>query len=130
MNREIKFRAWDGNQLVSSDYGEEDFMICANGDIGYLTETGGYYTYKYFAYHIDWKLMQFTGFYDKENKEVYEGDIIEVMLDGRTFNGYVDWDYGSFTLKESFITHYRWMDMEIIKVIGNIYENPQIIDNE
>lgn len=54
MNREFKFRAWDGSQMHYT------FSVQSNGD-GIL-----------YAGDImpDWKLMQFTGLTDKNGKEI------------------------------------------------------------
>lgn len=58
--REIKFRAWDGEQMIDT------FSVQSNGDgINYR---GNIMT--------SWKLMQYTGLTDKNGKEIYESDIV------------------------------------------------------
>jgi hypothetical protein len=66
MNREIKFRAWDGKKMI---YGFVPHSI-----IG---------TYSQLPSFVDAELgletsqvMQYTGFADNKNKEIYEDDIV------------------------------------------------------
>lgn len=115
--KEIKFRAWD--RL-------ENRMVYLNnfGQIPY-------------NWKEVWNLMQFTGLLDKNGKEIYEGDILAVTdpngEPGLPFA--VKWNSGACTypFEEDFenfdITSIGWaeqMDYEF-EVIGNIYENPDLI---
>ena len=75
-------------------------------------------------------LCQFTGLYDKNGKEVYEGDVV------KCWEPY--FDYGGIK-DEEFIkkVHYD-ENMYIIpchttisyEVIGNIYDNPELIESQ
>jgi uncharacterized phage protein (TIGR01671 family) len=85
-----------------------------------------------------WHIMQYTGLKDKNRVEIYEGDIItinhpykerswtgEVVYDGYKFNGggffFSHFDDPSSLFSEG--TKY-------IEVIGNIYENPELLQKE
>lgn len=83
-------------------------------------------------------LMQFTGLKDVNDKEVYEGDILEKQaFDGQeyTLRSVVVWDRGGFCLK--IIKHHNpekigvlisFPDGKIPKIIGNIHENPKLLE--
>ena len=79
-------------------------------------------------------LMQFTGRKDKNGVEIFEKDIVKISVDD-AFDyvdgiGFVDWyekksEYAIFSKGEP------WIPLSIkgeIEVIGNIYENPELLD--
>lgn len=80
-------------------------------------------------------LMQYTGLKDKNGKEIYEGDIVEtVTASGNPF-GTIDvvrYQDGGFKLvddTDSLLPIYIG-DKEVIsiEIIGNIYENPELLE--
>lgn len=127
--REIKFRAWvkDGKEIV--DVEEIDFM---NKVINYI-----YNDYKnneqeiIGAYFEDIELMEYTGLKDKNNKEIYEGDIVihHSKMHKIIFNA----EEARFVLRDD------EFEMEIpftnnnnrrMEIIGNIYENPELLGDK
>jgi len=118
--REIKFRAWDKkrNKWASRD------NIQVNG-VGII---GWQFGYEYqMCSHTDFDLMLSTGLKDKNGKEIYEGDILS-MHKGQ-YNSQVIYDTDQFVAdhignggSESITT---WI--EDCEIIGNIYENPELL---
>jgi len=127
--REIKFRAWDKKSkkwICPPSYTHGEMKIA--GEI-----------YK----HIDYLVMgipnienpnieicQYTGLHDKNDKEIYEGDIVV---------GYTDFDSWSFEGKIIYSDYAQWLverndgaaepiqAFDTYEIIGNIYENPELL---
>ena len=115
MKREIKFRAWDGHKIVY----DIELTIFQSGWSVYGVAKG------------DAILMQYTGLKDKNGKEIYEGDI---LMDGLKELMIVDWDKetASFIMvdakdEEMGYSFECYSDLNHIEVIGNIYENHELL---
>lgn len=136
-----KFRAYDGGSL-SRMYQPEDVMV-GNGNIWINDED---FDAGEWIVNNDLELMQSTGLKDKDGQEIFEGDIVkrdgvkrpEVVRFG-------EWtDVDSLGYKEQYIGFYfesehegqEWLHSvepqfnHLYKVIGNIYENPQLLEGE
>ena len=75
---------------------------------------------------------QYTDIKDKSGKKVFEHDIVKAYdpLDEISFIGVVKYFDGSFYICDTeFCSYYRWMDYEV-EVIGNIYDNPELLEVE
>ena len=74
--------------------------------------------------------MQFTGLKDKNGKEIYESDIVRTY--GGTIFRYVEYRKNLFALiSASSGVEIEFPDREgSIEVIGNIYENPELIGDK
>lgn len=88
--------------------------------------------------HPDHILMQFTGLHDKNGKngkEIYEGDVIrgkettDAYGNGFMYQAVVIWDdeQGRWIAKEEDDV-WSLYDFDFEEVIGNIYENPELIN--
>ena len=139
INNRFKFRAWDHTNEHIADfnrYGKpEDFWMMAIAH--------------------DWEIMQCTGLEDKNDKLIYEGDIVRILYtdwisqsrdDERTLDQYKE-DISSIG-KVCFIgcswrivfwnsKYKEWNPSSIYEgrhgektIIGNIYENPELLNNE
>jgi hypothetical protein len=119
MSREIKFRAWDEHTknmitpALEFDNSDRPMQI---------------------TFHvIDVKLvwMQFTGLKDKNGKEIYEGDVLLTTYNTKYF--VVEWHLSRWWGTPIKGLHSgRGKDIHFIKseIIGNIYENPELLNNE
>ena len=114
--REIKFRAWDklNNQIIIVLWFDDKHVAYKTG----------------LAPRKDCELMQYTGLKDKNEKEIYEGDICANYY-GKSF--IVKYDYGCFLYDDNEPLAYCPEDCEFTDtqkwctVIGNIYENSELL---
>ena len=136
--REIKFRAYDKNDGM--------FYNIQNGiEFSDLS----HYTFRDFLGNSDaigdyhkWEIMQFTGLKDKNGKEIYERDIVKEVknpYDNITDIGIVVYKeniacfvieserFGYCMLNEG--NTKRDGKLKYSEVIGNIYENKNLLNN-
>jgi uncharacterized phage protein (TIGR01671 family) len=73
---------------------------------------------------------QFTGLTDKNDTKIFEGDIIQNVTEGKT--AVVQWfsEHSAFMLWCKSENQVYWLydnDFHNIEVIGNIYDNPELL---
>lgn len=80
---------------------------------------------------------QYTGLTDKSGNKIFEGDIIEINHPyAGKFVSEVIWDMDCWSLKDFYFTCFDYPNMafsegtEYMKVIGNIYDNPELLKKE
>lgn len=88
-------------------------------------------------------LMQSTGLKDKNGKEIFEGDIVRTTrFLGRAdeIGGFYEYekDYvgvvkvleGSWVIDTGIVAVRLWSEIDESEVLGNIYENPELLEDE
>lgn len=143
MSREIKFRAWDKDEKRML----EVYRIGFDGPIDgaqvycYLDDRGAKGSKECFYDGDGLTLEQFTGLKDENGKDIYEGDILawhSNIYRKQDWIGLVKYRGAGFVVQESsrsFSTP-DWLetacnkDANIIEVVGNIHENPELLEAE
>lgn len=152
MSREIKFRAWDKdeNRMIHSGTEQNDYPFSwhiHNTGIEIVEYDGTDWNPL-----KNIKLMQYTGLKDKNGTEIYEGDILKMhqfLFDGNEYEketiGVIKWgEYGWLLSQidgkevneymgykngegETYLIHFYGLHEESFEVIGNIYENAELL---
>ena len=128
--REIKFRAWDKeNEKMIQNY-------------AHVSKYGQFYTaWTSTDREREYIPMQYTGLKDKNGKEIFEGDVIPIVIEDlgesiKTVNGVVKFQRGQWNIeylhpfqKEMYLANlYSLLERAEKEVIGNLYENPELLD--
>lgn len=109
-NREIKFRAWD--EMARNMFGWEDVK-----------------QWQLFWLESEvYQFSQFTGLHDITHEELYEGDIVMRLRKGKPIRSKIVFEEGSFKLSQTTYLNSRTIFKFRVNKIGNIYENPELLN--
>ncbi len=122
--REIKFRAWDNGKM------RYDVWPTSNNTIGAWLDNG-----RELQFHdlggSKVILMQFTGLKDKNGKEIYEGDMIKGYRTGKIIWNEKLSSFGAVNKEGQLIYDFPLSNYTPEpEVIGNIHDNPELLERE
>lgn len=124
-----KFRAWDKRENTMRDVA-----------VLHFTKGGKVNSIEYWktpselkSYHVrNLVLMQSTGLRDKNGVEIFEGDVLYyIPFESHINDSIVVFEKGSFCkkmLRNGKLTSVKFIDSEEYEVIGNIHENPELLE--
>ena len=118
MKREIKFRAWHKVWKRMYDIDCTHYIDAPEYDAPIAWD------------NPDFGFMQFTGLKDKNGKEIYEGDICR-QIKGNIWVVYWNINLAAFRAESPDKADYlelMYILSDYCKVIGNIYENPGLLE--
>lgn len=155
MNREIKFRVWDRalNKMITKENVKEllDTVNTGDCDTDYTYSRDEWYPaydiliiFDYFediqyGYIEDtstkrFELMQYTGLHDKNGKEIYEGDIVRIIVNNNIEKicrvEFKNGIFGVMFSKNKDLTAFPHFCNTTFEVIGNEYDNPELLGGE
>lgn len=135
--RVIEFRGKciDDGEWAYGDYFSSNEMP-KRGEVGHFIKCGLSEEYRV----IPETVGQYTGLKDKNGKEIYEGDVVQNIVTRRDFTmpkdttpySYTDVEYAT---QQTVEYDEHWAEFKVIstiergilEVIGNIYENPELL---
>ena len=141
--RAIKFRAWVVNDFHNTMFYSEDIKLnsaCAHSlwhKVGFITDMPDQYENQIEQWQKDIVWLQFTGLLDKNNKEIYEGDIVTYKRSVGNWTGQYMTTTHKIVFSEevfAFVMEYGSQYIKLRKhwgyeyeVVGNIYESPELL---
>lgn len=76
-------------------------------------------------------LIQSTGLKDKNDKEIYEGDVVHAYSEGARLIGVIEYFDNAYCIKDkNGIYNSLWTNAEQYEIIGDIYRNPELVEGE
>lgn len=127
-----KFRAWDkhGQKMFANDE-----LIIWNGNV-YANDSKKLTCNNLKGWSIDDEYrMQSTGFFDRNDQEIFEGDIVrqgrtQPTTENKTITGVVTMLEGAWVIMNDCeqLASYLWSETDENEIIGNIYENPELLE--
>lgn len=152
MGREIKFRAWDGREMIepySVKSGKAFVIKPCNTNDKVLEDSDGVHYYSNWDIDVptDYPLMQYTGLEDKDGVEIYEGDVVRILYtdwasqsgdamsledykDSKSHIGKIVFQNCRFCIQfndDGYTDSIHCGTHGQIKVIGDIHQNPELL---
>ena len=138
--REIKFRVWDSTSKVmiyseNPDNNDNEYptlLTIGLHGLPILIDRDSFKTNEIVGWNVDHNrfIQQFIGLKDKNGVEIYEGDILNFNISfvyGEPLKGVIVFKTASFVVKTNY-SEYNMNHVDEIQIIGNIYENPELLE--
>ena len=125
--RPFKFRAWDAErkQMLSAEEMNIEHLTLMTDGRGLINVSG--YSPELNGFVGDVMIpLQFAGVLDKNDKEIYQGDLLTISCEGMLQEGYYEVS-GLREFYEALDTLDRYLQITPLEVIGNIYENEDLL---
>lgn len=138
--RKIKFRVWDKDKEIMMHFKSPSLLSEYTKLQFDCEEYKGICEFPIGVEEDNIILMQFTGLYDKNGKEIYEGDILSDGYDEIREAKFLEWfncdafdcygyDFASGEFTQTNDVNGGLKFRSKFEVIGNIWENPELITN-
>lgn len=129
----IKFRAWDKKHKEMCEVMSIDFYKTRNPEVSIITKNGD--IIQRFWHEVS--ILQSTGLFDVNGKEIFEGDIVKAVSFARWI-GVVEYsnEKTAFILRDIEKSPYRDDYVYLSKfedgfeTLGNIFQNKNLIEKE
>ena len=123
-----RYRAWMKSlkwmcDVTNISFDSKFVDICQQGDTERYTEMSVEFD--------EITLMQSTGLHDKNGKEIFEGDIVKMAKDvysEPTYYEVVRHRGGAYRLESKQHGCELWLRHTDCEVVGNVYENKELLD--
>lgn len=138
--RDIKFRVWNSS---SKEYISNNFVYMSpNGELLFAPILSKPNLYKQVSDILDGEniVERWTGLKDKNDKDIYEGDICSFTSKTGKHVGTVEWlddlaGFGLRMIKNNFLYTFSELDtmginLDTLEVVGNIRENPEFLEEK
>lgn len=127
-----KFRAWD---TTNKEMFKDTFSITESGQV-VVVEQEDVMCPPDYVFVDNLVIMQSTGLKDKNGKEIFEGDIVRQVrtqptTENETITGVVIMLEGAWLIMNDCeqLASDLWSETDENEVLGNIYENPELLEN-
>lgn len=129
-----KFRAWDKHRQKMF---ANDELIIWNGNV-YANDSKKLTCNNLKGWSIDDEyLMQSTGLKDKNDKEIFEGDVVRQVrtqptTENETITGVVTMIEGAWLIMNDCeqLASFLWSETDENEIIGNVYENKELLEEK